>query len=687
VLETGAARPQPGAVPQAPNNGLQAPPPFANNANRRPNNQNRIRRAMDILLGAAAQPPMVPGQFANGPLPARFAGPDAAGGHVPPGPRAPPVPGAQRAPALVFEYNYVWDPNTRAPILMQPPMLQGFYREDGLWQGWPGGLQQLPPGTPGAGPGQVPATPAVQAPTPEALNNGPVSQPPSQPSPGATPVPNAGWQAVATNTTASQAMAPPTSENSTPARSSTRDAAALAALRRSGITSPNVPSPLSRSPSMTGSSDGGGLSPQDGVPPPASSTSTSTPSSGSATGPSSFTNGPGMNQTPTPVSRPATPRDAAAMAALRRFGGPATPIMSPSSSQPVASGQPMQASSSSPANVQDSMSAPPTPTRTTQAPTPQRVALPSLIPLYDFGRPMPRLAQRPPQGGGFIMPPLPPPSPPNGSITNLIPPDHPHYPFVQARAAGMATPGMMTPTLSFPAQPRTPLASLPTTITDEQLQRLDGTTREAIDERIKVLEDVGAAVDRCTEELLRLRSVLPSASSPIAPSPTSSSWPPPTDKGKGVDPSERSSQPSLSVPPTQESRLPSTLTSTTSLAPTAPTPVSTSAAAPRQASLAATVASQMTALGALATTHPTQAQVPVLRLPVNSNPVAASADVTLPPEPTLNTESGAVPLAVADPTLEQAAAQNLEGERVLPNIGGQVVSSEEESESEEEDSE
>ncbi|EJF60481.1 hypothetical protein BD309DRAFT_971787 [Dichomitus squalens] len=56
---------------------------------------------------------------------------------------------------------------------------------------------------------------------------------------------------------------------------------------------------------------------------------------------------------------------------------------------------------------------------------------------------------------------------------------------------------------------RTPLSQLPPTLTDEQLARLDRLTREAIDERLRVLEGVSSAVYRCVEELTRVRSVLP----------------------------------------------------------------------------------------------------------------------------------------------------------------------------------
>ncbi|KAJ3749169.1 hypothetical protein DFH05DRAFT_1520777 [Lentinula detonsa] len=47
-------------------------------------------------------------------------------------------------------------------------------------------------------------------------------------------------------------------------------------------------------------------------------------------------------------------------------------------------------------------------------------------------------------------------------------------------------------------------------LTDEQLALMDRTTREAIDERLKVLEGVSTAVYRCIDDLMRMRSALPS---------------------------------------------------------------------------------------------------------------------------------------------------------------------------------
>lgn len=62
--------------------------------------------------------------------------------------------------------------------------------------------------------------------------------------------------------------------------------------------------------------------------------------------------------------------------------------------------------------------------------------------------------------------------------------------------------------------PARPLATLPPTLTDAQLAQLDVLTREAIDERLRVLEGVSSAMYRCVEELTRIRSVLPVAAGP-----------------------------------------------------------------------------------------------------------------------------------------------------------------------------
>ncbi|KAF7315296.1 hypothetical protein MIND_00044100 [Mycena indigotica] len=57
---------------------------------------------------------------------------------------------------------------------------------------------------------------------------------------------------------------------------------------------------------------------------------------------------------------------------------------------------------------------------------------------------------------------------------------------------------------------------LPPALTNEQLAILDSLTREAIDERLRVLEGVSGAVNRCIDDLMRMRSVLPLQIPPAA---------------------------------------------------------------------------------------------------------------------------------------------------------------------------
>lgn len=72
-----------------------------------------------------------------------------------------------------------------------------------------------------------------------------------------------------------------------------------------------------------------------------------------------------------------------------------------------------------------------------------------------------------------------------------------------------------TPNLSAPVPVdavQTSLRGLPPDLTDEQLMLMDQITREAIDERLRILEGVSVAVSRCMEDLTRVRSALPVSS-------------------------------------------------------------------------------------------------------------------------------------------------------------------------------
>lgn len=411
------------------------------------------------FFGAAAQPPLVPGQFGNGPLAQQ------PGIAAPPLPGAAPIPnagrnpgagghGGQRPPALVFEYNYVHDFG-QGPRLMQPPMLQGFYREDGLWQGWPA------PGRPGAG---------------------------GQPGPSRT----------ATGTT-------PNGSTSVP----------------QAITG--------EAPPPTHQANGGAAAPGFRNPTPTPTSATDTQAATIAA--------PLSGPSPTPVSRPATPRDAAAIAAMKRSGltkpgdvvTPQTPGASSVTSPPpppnpsfISSGtsEPATPAASSPSVATAIATVPPNASNTTHGQTPtsqpraaigapsNRVALPSVIPLYDFGR---RVAGRQPPASSAQ------PSPAARAVHQL------HQTLHQPREArthrvqgqSTATSGQNAshaqhrPGYSRSHSSTGPMHRLPQQMSEEELGRMDRLTRDAIDERIRVLEGVNGAVYRCLEELLRLRSILP----------------------------------------------------------------------------------------------------------------------------------------------------------------------------------
>ena len=75
---------------------------------------------------------------------------------------------------------------------------------------------------------------------------------------------------------------------------------------------------------------------------------------------------------------------------------------------------------------------------------------------------------------------------------------------------------------------RQPLSQLPPTLTEAQLALMDRVTREAIDERLRVLEGVSGAVYRCIEDLMRVRSSLPTQASGPTPASASTSTTPGT---------------------------------------------------------------------------------------------------------------------------------------------------------------
>lgn len=186
--------------------------------------------------------------------------------------------------------------------------------------------------------------------------------------------------------------------------------------------------------------------------------------SGTSDQPSGITGDAGLN-----------PRDAAAAAASQRLGhrntqGSNEPALSNGS--PAVKLSPGEAPNVSSSDVVSAMRGP-------------HLAIPSLIPLSAHEIPL-----RTMQGLGpshtHLWQPLPPSS--NGDM-------------------------MYTPNLSASISVDTvQTALLPPNLTEEQLMLMDQITREAIDERLRILEGVSVAVSRCVEDLTRVRSALPVSS-------------------------------------------------------------------------------------------------------------------------------------------------------------------------------
>ncbi|KAG5646278.1 hypothetical protein DXG03_003874 [Asterophora parasitica] len=204
---------------------------------------------------------------------------------------------------------------------------------------------------------------------------------------------------------------------------------------------------------------------------------------------------------------PPTPREAAALAALRRFnsnnnGSSSSSVTASQSPESLSTGQELS-TEASPAQLTSTLSSSPAPSQPSLAGTAAvadqsaRAAnsAPSLIPLYDYAASSLRPTQSSLTAGTAFLD--------------------------QARVRGIDETSRFTPRSAHasqrnpqPAQPN-PASLLPPTLTDEQLAHMDQLTREAIDERLRVLEGVSGAVYRCIDDLMRMRSALPSL--PIVP--------------------------------------------------------------------------------------------------------------------------------------------------------------------------
>ncbi|KAG6920120.1 hypothetical protein DXG01_010188 [Tephrocybe rancida] len=202
---------------------------------------------------------------------------------------------------------------------------------------------------------------------------------------------------------------------------------------------------------------------------------------------------------PTPTTRegedaPVTPREAAALAALRRVPGNGSNHSTPASSSTQPSTKSQPSSSTSPAASSSTAAAP---SQRSSANLHNAPNVPALIPLYDYSE-----INSGPTVGTVA----------NGGSTFASSEPHVRVPLGQP---GNSRTAPRTAPRSHNVQ-RNAASLLPPTLTDEQLANMDRLTREAIDERLRVLEGVSSAVYRCIDDLMRMRSALPSPN-PIVP--------------------------------------------------------------------------------------------------------------------------------------------------------------------------
>ena len=178
-----------------------------------------------------------------------------------------------------------------------------------------------------------------------------------------------------------------------------------------------------------------------------------------------------------------SPREAAAQAALRRFAGPSktkAPTQVTTSSTPSDAVNPLP--------------------RSTATTTSSESRPPQLIPLFDFN-----------QSGRTLQ----------GSLLNA-------FQVMPSPAPAIPTDNHATLGANLQGSGSTNIPSwLPPNLTEDQLARLDTLTRESIDERLRILEGVSTTLNNCIDDLLRLRSALPSLD-PLSTSGASSSLSPMT---------------------------------------------------------------------------------------------------------------------------------------------------------------
>ncbi|CAL1708229.1 unnamed protein product [Somion occarium] len=470
------------------------------------------------FLGIAPppQPPLVvPPQYMVHPQPPGFVG-------VPPPPHAGQpgqagayYPAQQLPPGYAYAYPYpqpmyqypIW-PNAYGAQVYQPqhqqlnpaPHLRGFQGPGGQIHPWPIAPHHgVPPAQAQQGATQQP-THQQQSSQGAQVTPTPVST--------SVQVPAQRTRTESETSTTSASTSSSSSGESDAQReelsATPRNAAAAAALRRlDALVSSQVPAPVSTRTQSNGPSSGTSV---------ASGTTTNTHNNA--------TNGTESGPQPTPTA-PSPPSPQPAVIAST----PTPPATSPPSS------------STAPAPAQ--------PQTSTQGSTSQgRINLPSLIPAPDLSpRPAPPIAYAYPYPqAGQLQPPYRFAPPSTTVRAQMTFPAGPPPPYAQPAQHQHQMRQQQQNQQHHPPPYRTPISELPPTLTDEQLGRLDRLTREAIDERLRVLEGVSGAVYRCIEELTRMRSVLPrptqapsvpqnvnaAASSSAAPATAEGSTPPVT---------------------------------------------------------------------------------------------------------------------------------------------------------------
>ncbi|KZT19710.1 hypothetical protein NEOLEDRAFT_1245689 [Neolentinus lepideus HHB14362 ss-1] len=206
------------------------------------------------------------------------------------------------------------------------------------------------------------------------------------------------------------------------------------------------------------------------------------------------------------TDRPVSPREAAAQAALRRYNSGTPRSENVSSDSGTSSSTALPSTSAAAAGDSSGVSAQSAsngPTEATSAASPiangnARLEVPRLIPIVDLNQAS--IGPGPWNRTGSLYAPIP-------RVAGA------HQAGRPASSQASRPASLQVPGGSGVRRSRSPLSRLPETLSEVQLARLDRITRDAIDERIRVLENVSGTVARCVEELLRVRSVLPAAQS------------------------------------------------------------------------------------------------------------------------------------------------------------------------------